>query len=121
LVWDGARVFVAGPDTRAVPVSSTRTFVGIRFRPGSAPGFLGVAAHELLDARVPLRELWGNAADDLAERLHTQPAAATSLFEEALLRRVRDLGPADPLVGEVLGALGRNPASVSILSTRLGV
>jgi len=33
LVWDGASLFVAGPDTHAVAINSPASFVGIRFRP----------------------------------------------------------------------------------------
>ena len=33
LVWDGATLFVAGPDTHAVAITSPASFVGIRFRP----------------------------------------------------------------------------------------
>jgi hypothetical protein len=47
IAWDGEEIFVAGPDTGPAPISSQSTFVGIRFRPGSAPRFLGVPASEL--------------------------------------------------------------------------
>ncbi|MET7637945.1 helix-turn-helix transcriptional regulator [Streptomyces sp. NPDC005438] len=62
LLWWGDRLVVAGPDTvaqltgrRAGPV------VGLRFAPGTAPGVLGVPAHELRNRRVPLEDLWGAA------------------------------------------------------------
>jgi hypothetical protein len=70
LVWDGATLVVAGPDTQAWWVTSQSAFVGIRFQPGSAPGFLGVPASELLNQALPLSEFWGHSqADRLAERL----------------------------------------------------
>jgi AraC-like DNA-binding protein len=56
LVWSGAELFVAGPDTaphpfeRSVGVAAT----GLRFRPGVLPALLDVPAAALRDARVPL-------------------------------------------------------------------
>jgi hypothetical protein len=44
------------------------TVLGLRFRPGRAPAFLGVPADALLNANVPLRVIWGGAA----ERLHAE-------------------------------------------------
>jgi AraC-like DNA-binding protein len=47
--------------------------VGVCFRSGVAPSLLGVAASELLDARVRLDQLWGGrAARELAERISCQ-------------------------------------------------
>jgi AraC-like DNA-binding protein len=106
LVWDGGSLFVAGPDTRAVPIASQATFVGIRFRPGAAPGFLGVAASELLDRSVRLNELWGRSADELAEQLAGEaPATAAGRLEQALLQRHASARPTDALVEQVLHEL----------------
>src|SRR6266567_1054157 len=122
LVWDGSAIFVAGPDTRATPIASAGTFVGIRFRPGAAPSFLGVPASELLDVRVTLSELWGKSASELAQRLVDQTEVATHLFdsgefderllrpqrraasflEAALLQRLATAKPSDHLVEEVV-------------------
>src|SRR5437879_4543186 len=103
VVWDGAGLFVAGPDTGPVVVEGGGAFVGIRFRPGSAPAFLGVGAHELIDRHVALAELWGGAADELAERLAEAPDAAADTLERALLARLDAARPADPLVRAVAG------------------
>ncbi len=64
VVWNGSQLAVAGPDTgpvigRSAPGSRT---IGVRFRPGHAPAFLGLPANELLDQRVDLAHLWGDAA-----------------------------------------------------------
>lgn len=124
LVWDGKDLVVAGPDTRPVPITSDATFVGVRFRPGSAPGFLGVSASELLDARVPLFELWGRPARELAERLGDQPdLSTTSLLADALVRKLDSARPSDRLVDEVVYELSRNTtnqAVVSSLTVKLG-
>jgi len=126
LVWDGAELQVAGPDTRPVAVVGRATFVGIRFRPGAAPGLLGVPASELLDRRVALQDLWGRAADDLAERLaDSDLARAPHLLEEAILaRRSSSEATPDPLIAELLSQLSRSdhaPTDLQALAGRLGV
>ena len=125
LVWDGARLFVAGPDTRAVPITSQATFVGIRFRPGAAPGFLGVAASELVDRSVRLGELWGRSADELAGQLAGQdPAAVAARLELGLLRRQASARAPDRLVEQMVHELGRlepRAEPVGALVAALGV
>lgn len=62
LVWDGARLFVAGPDTGPKPdVHSGPLVVGLRLRPGAGSVILGVPAVELRDERADLRCLWKEA------------------------------------------------------------
>ena len=65
IVWQaGEAPHVAGPDTGPVlaELSPGTVIVGARFRPGRAPDFLGVAAHELRDAQPELAGIWGEAA-----------------------------------------------------------
>jgi AraC-like DNA-binding protein len=123
LVWDGTTMFVAGPDTRAVLDDSAASFVGIRFRPGSAPRFLGTPASELVDTRHPLSEFWGSAALELADRMAEQPDLATSLLEESLLRRLPNVRASDRLVDGVVYELSRpeRQLSVSRLANEHGV
>ncbi|MFF5257618.1 DUF6597 domain-containing transcriptional factor [Actinomadura viridis] len=106
LVWwsRGARIVVAGPDTRPSPtrMEAGDRLVGVRFLPGTAPPVLGVPADAVRDARVPLRELWGAEADRLGEavaRAHDPRAVLT----EAVLGRA----PAapDPFVPALSAAL----------------
>ena len=55
-----------GTMTRALVLEagvSPECFVGVRFRPGKAAAFLSVPAAELTDLRVPLDELWPDAAE----------------------------------------------------------
>jgi hypothetical protein len=62
VVWIGDTApRVAGPATRGViPTLPPRsTIVGVRFRPGMASSLLGIPASELLDAVVPLEDVWG--------------------------------------------------------------
>jgi AraC-like DNA-binding protein len=106
LVWDGARLQIAGPDTHAVSVASEQTFVGVRFKPGAAPGFLRVSADELVDGRIDLAAVWGQReADSLTFQLSTQPEQAPAILERALLRRLDRADQTDPLVNALLDRL----------------
>jgi methylphosphotriester-DNA--protein-cysteine methyltransferase len=82
IVWDGRRLFVAGPDTG--PVETRRdpgSFVaGARFRPGHAPAFLTVPAAEITDQRVDLAEFWGASE---TERVHETLAGASTASDAA--------------------------------------
>ncbi|MFJ4479773.1 helix-turn-helix domain-containing protein [Streptomyces xanthochromogenes] len=104
LLWCEGRLLVAGPDTRAhVPDTPPGThYAAIRFAPGAAPALLGVPAHELRDARVPLDALWpGAGVRSLALRIGdaAEPAAA---LEAAVLAKAP---PQDPLTRAVSARL----------------
>jgi AraC-like DNA-binding protein len=106
LLWSEGRLLVAGPDTRAyVPAGPPALWAGVRFFPGTAPGYLGVSAQELRDRRVDLSELWPAAAvRRLRGRLEaaTDPAAA---LEAAVLELADRSGPPDPLLRHLVAAL----------------
>lgn len=89
IVWDGARLLVAGPDTDPAEIAPGLDFVGIRFRPAVAPAFVRVSASELRGLRVPLAEFWGPDSDELADRLldtpTDRPKGTAELLERALL------------------------------------
>lgn len=59
LIWDGASLRIAGPDTRphrdAAPGTSC---AALRFDPGAGPGIMGVTAAELRNRRIALDEVW---------------------------------------------------------------
>lgn len=129
VIWDGADLFVAGPDTGPVPVPHQNglIFAGVRFRPGRAPGFLGVPASEMLDRRVPLAELWGRPdaarlADELAAA--PSPAAAALLLDDSIAARAGNARPADPVVDGLVELLRRERDSrraVGVASEELAV
>jgi AraC-like DNA-binding protein len=107
IIWDGASLFVAGPDSGPVPIipRAGQFFAGLRFLPGRAPGFLGVPASELLDSRVPLADLWGKAPGDrLADRLVSaaSPAAAARVLDHAVAVRAKEAPAPDPLIDELV-------------------
>jgi AraC-like DNA-binding protein len=59
LVWSGAELFVAGPDTAPHPFTRSPGLAatGLRFLPGVLPALLGAPAAAVRDARVPLSAL----------------------------------------------------------------
>jgi len=137
LVWDGARLNVAGPDTGPVMVEmrAGAQIVGLRFVPGAAGSLLGVPASAVRDARVPLRELWGDSARVLEERLHAahDAQAARLQLQAAVHQRMQTSTAIDPVasavtralrplpeLGEDIELVGRVP-SVAQLSAALGV
>jgi AraC-like DNA-binding protein len=118
-------LIVAGPDSRAWTGSAPRgtRYAGIRFAPGTAPGFLGVPARELLNERVRLADLWSpNRSRRLLDRIRAAPdrAAALDLEVAKLLEE-----PTDRLTAHVLrsvrGGLLRGTAGVSRLATTIGL
>jgi AraC-like DNA-binding protein len=118
LVWRGGDLFVAGPDSRAFlsPVAPGETIVGLRFRTGTAGQLLGLPANELLDARVPVAEIWGA---ELAERLGEAPSAEErrALLERAVEQRIAE---PDQLVLDAVHRLGRPGTRIGDLSDALG-
>ncbi|MGH3769133.1 MAG: DUF6597 domain-containing transcriptional factor [Pseudonocardiaceae bacterium] len=79
LIWMDGAVHVAGPDTRAflAPMNPGEVIIGVRFRPGAAPGALGAPAHVLRDRRVRLDELWPGTT--LTEWIAQAPEPAAAL------------------------------------------
>ncbi len=65
--------------------------IGVHFRPGGAPGLLGVPAGEIADAHVGLEDLWGQYAIEIRERLCAAPDQRRQfqILEQALLARLR--------------------------------
>jgi len=127
IVWVGERApVIAGPATRAVRASlpAWSTIVGVRFRTGAAASMLGVPAHELLDAEVPLREVWGRRVPPSAARIAELATSDAKLgaVETVVLDRLRAADPTDPLVQHAAATLARNPEiQVSALGPTLGL
>jgi AraC-like DNA-binding protein len=61
--------------------------MGVHFKPGGAFPFLGLAANELADFHINLRDIWGGAASEVHERLSFEPSSARRfrILEEALI------------------------------------
>ena len=88
----GGQLLVAGPDRAAqlVPGAPGAVWLGLRLPPGLGPAVLGVPALELLDRRVPLAALWGDARAGLLERRLAGSSAveATALLDAVARRRL---------------------------------
>jgi AraC-like DNA-binding protein len=115
LLWHAGALVVAGPDTRAY-VGPPAPYTGLRFAPGTAPGILGVPAHELRDRRVPLADLWpAGRARRLAGRI-----AAADRPGVAMERIALELaGPPDPAMSELVRRL-RAGAPVAAVAADTG-
>lgn len=127
IIWDGSRLFVAGPDTGPVAVEHRRNgfFAGVRFRAGAAPAFLGVPASSLRDDRVDLEDLWGTGGGRLADAAAAgqSPEAVAWTIARDVAARSPDAGPPDPLV-RVLATLRsprRGSPRVGDLAAQLGI
>ena len=81
LVWSGAELFVAGPDTAPHPFTRVPgiAVTGLRFHPGVLPALLGAPAAALRDARVPLDALHPVLARRARAALETGVAPAAVL------------------------------------------
>jgi AraC-like DNA-binding protein len=119
LLWDGAGLLVAGPDTAARwhTNSARASYVALRFAGGTGPALVGIAAHEVRDRVVPLAQLWPDFA---ARRLTEQVAAdpARGLAEWATARAAQR--PVDPLGPRVL-AMARAGFPVSEMADELAL
>ena len=116
IIWDGARLFVAGPDTgpNGAP-GGGRFAVGVRFRPGTGPLFLGVAADELRDQRPDLDCFWNDArvvADRLAGCVTLRGAA--TVLEGSVVRRLPGVKEPDSAVEAALRLWRRGAARADI-------
>jgi AraC-like DNA-binding protein len=129
IIWDGAGLFVAGPDTGPVPIEPRPGVVysGLRFRPGRAPGFLGTPAFALVDSRVDLAELWGQAcADRIAARLSLAPTAkaAADILDTVVAQRAAAAMAPDPMIDGLVAFFQGAPqanGTVRAASQALGV
>lgn len=118
VLWDGGRLFVAGPDSTARWHESGpgTAYVALRLSGGLGPALLGVPADVLRDQTPDLEELWGRSeAAALADRVASDPAGAleTWMAEQAARREVDTVGPV------VLG-MARAGTPVTTMAERLG-
>lgn len=94
----GATLDAVGPMTtwRDHPLETGQELTGVRFRPGRWTGVLGVPGERILDATVPLDELWGSRADALRERL-VNAASAEERVEvfQSVLPHPGEAGPVE--------------------------
>lgn len=126
IIWrdDGrsGKTFTAGPDTEAqlAPLTEGSRMVGIRFAPGAADAVFGVPLDVLRDLRVPLDELWGPIADEVAERLAVADRPEQTL---ATVVRERITAPPDPIASAIARRIefASGPGVVSSVAADIGV
>ncbi|WP_432135760.1 MULTISPECIES: helix-turn-helix domain-containing protein [unclassified Streptomyces] len=118
LLWHEGRLLVAGPDTHAhTPGGPPTPWSGVRLFPGTAPDLLGVPAHELLDRRVDLADLWPAArVRRLTAGVEAAPCPARALEEIALAYAA----PPEPALRRLVTALAEG-RPVGALADELGL
>jgi len=122
LVWDGEQLLAvaARATPRRFPVRADSHNIGLRLRPGAAGTVFGVPAHELPDDFVPLADLWGPAAHELAARLAEDNGRdAHALLERHVAARTAAHG-LDPFVLAASDLLGRPGATVAAAAAAVG-
>lgn len=118
LIWDGARLLIAEPDTKARRHTSSPnvSYAALRFSRGLGPGFLGVPANEVRDLYVEAECIWASAqARELSEQM---AAGGAQALERWLMSRAgrREL----PQLGAAVFHLAAGGASVTAMAERLG-
>nr|WP_199729222.1 DUF6597 domain-containing transcriptional factor [Corallococcus sp. CA053C] len=80
---DGVRLQVVGAMRHAevVPLSSSASFVAVRFRPGGAHPFLRLPLVELTDGQLALEDLWPAEARAWRERMAEASGMACLLYK----------------------------------------
>jgi AraC-like DNA-binding protein len=119
LLWDGARLFVAGPDTtaRRHDARADTSYLALRFSGGTGPALLGVPADEVRDRMPDLDEVWPSGdVRRLAEQVAADPVAGleTWMVERATSRSV------DPWGSRVL-EMASAGTPVAVMAQRLGL
>jgi AraC-like DNA-binding protein len=104
---------LAGPWTKPFTASFApgTTITGARFHPGAASSLLGLPASELLNAVVPLDEIWSRPE---AARFSTfspewNAAQRTSAMARVLAKRTSGALPVDWTVGAAIRWIARHP------------
>jgi AraC-like DNA-binding protein len=120
IVLGGGEPLVAGPSTTAFdsPLPAGGFAAGIRFRPGAAPSVLGIAADELRDLIVPLKDIWPSACDGDAN----DATAALALLHDELLARLPAAHTPDRAVLAAAAILAADPsATVGSIAAATGL
>jgi AraC-like DNA-binding protein len=119
LVWLGDRLLVVGADTGPVVWAAVGAATcGIRLRPGTAGGLLGIPADEVRDQQVPLTSLWPESAELPDALAAANPSERLRLLTEAVLHRRAE---PDPLIGAAIRRLAVPDARVAAVASDLGV
>lgn len=112
LQWIDGVLRIAGPDREAQTemLPSGTTVIGFRFRPAAAAAWLGVPAHELVDQRPALEDLWGAKARGLADRIRAwqQDGAPIAALEAIVMDHTTDR-PGDAAMAAAHALIAEGP------------
>lgn len=120
LLWDGVRLSIAGPDTRAqsARLAPGSRLQGLRFAPAVAVRWLGVPLHVLADQRVDLRDLGTPRLTSLADRMAERGPQAMAWLAERIFD---EAAPCDDAMQAVHARLSiPRPLSIAQLAGELG-
>ena len=126
VVWMNGELIVAGPDRIAhlEPTVPDAMTAGLRFARGGASAWLGIDMRELVDRRVPLRDIVGrHRAEAMAEPLRSavDPAQLAAVMERAVGGIADAAGAkfANDVIGAVAGAASEAVVPPALLATGL--
>ncbi len=124
LMFDGATLLIAGPDTTAYVAEPGRFsepghFTGLRMASGIGPSMWGVPGSELVNQRVPVADLWPRAEVDRLTDLITAAADPDRVLESIVARRWRG-SPPDHVMVSIARELRRG-VSVASVAARSGL
>jgi AraC-like DNA-binding protein len=124
VIWYSGSLHVAGPDTGPflADLVPGQRIAAVRFRPGMAPGVLGIPADVLRDDRVELAEIWGTDADRLSDQIAAsdQPTATRILAQEIERRLRAASNPPDP-IATALPEFVRRRVNVGQFAEQIGL
>ena len=124
VIWHSGSLHVAGPDTgpflaHLVP---GQRIAATRFRPGMAPGVLGVPADVLRDDRVELAEIWGPDADRLSDQIAaSDQLTALSILAREVGRRLRTSSDSPDPIATAVSELVRRRLNVRQFAEHIGL
>ena len=121
LLWDGARLSIAGPDTHAqyARIAPGGRVQGLRFAPAIGARWLGVPLHTLADQRVDVGDLGNPRLATLADRMAERDTDAMGWLAERILLDAPARDAAMQAVHARLSCV--QPASVAQLARDLGI
>ena len=97
--------------------------VGVKFRPGAFQPFWGRSVHLLTNRTVPLEDVFGAGAAELAERVRAEPARPFAVMEDFLRARLPAPDPNLDMLAAIVTTMLEDPAvaRVDALAARHGL
>ncbi len=128
LMWRGGRLCVAGPDRVAArpKLDGGSTIIGLRFAPGGAARWLGVALDEIVGREVVLGDLWARDAVEAAEQIGDgrTPREQRLRLQSLMARQATRFERPAREAGTIFSALGSTAVAqskIARLGARMGV